>query len=98
MAIIIDGHTQCPLCDGVLGANDDTVSTTAFIGDSADPLWRFSDAGMHRACFLGWNDRESFVDRFNATVGQVVWGDGSRHRMAADGSINVDRAKDEQAG
>jgi hypothetical protein len=95
MAIIIRDKTQCALCAEILGADDDVVSTSHFIADSADPLWKYSDAGMHRSCFLDWSDRERFVDQINSTVGQTVWRNGTSHRMAADGTINVVRVRSE---
>jgi hypothetical protein len=68
-------------------AADDVVGTPHFIGDSADPLWRYSDSAMHRSCFVGWEHRDAFRAKYNATMGRRVWGNGTRHYFAADGSI-----------
>jgi hypothetical protein len=87
MAIIFRGKTGCALCGQVLAELDDIVATSHFIGDPHDPLWPFSDAGMHRACFVAWPMRAQFVERFNRTVGEKVWGNGTRHEMTEDGTI-----------
>jgi hypothetical protein len=86
MALIVTG-TKCALCDALLDGGGDLVATSAFIGDRHDPLWRFSDAAMHRPCFLAWNLRDTFVRRFNETVGGIVFGNGTHHHMREDGTI-----------
>jgi hypothetical protein len=63
------------------------VATSHFIGEPTDPLWRFSDAAMHYECFQEWEYRQEFVDKYNATIGKIVWGNGTRHHMKADGLI-----------
>ena len=92
MALILLGKTQCALCSAVLEAGDDLVSTSHFIADPKDPLWRYSDAAMHRRCFLSWPQRAAFVEKFNATVAVHVWGNGMCHRMRPDGTIVAERA------
>jgi len=63
------------------------VATSHFITNPADALHRFSDAGMHRACFLRWEYREVFVKRFNDTAGRHVSGNGRVRHMESDGTI-----------
>ncbi len=67
--------------------NDEIVATGHFIADSTDPLWRFSDAGMHKDCFLGWDQRQEFIDKYNETIGSITWGNGTYHQMKDDGAI-----------
>ena len=93
MAIIIRGRTKCSLCGDVLAEGEDLVLTSHFIADHTDPLWGYSDSGMHRQCFMGWKRRLAFVDRFNQIVGQQVFGNGMRHRMDLDGTIHVERVE-----
>lgn len=85
MAIILIGRSRCPLCDEILDSGQETVATTAFIEDVNHPLWRYSDAAMHAKCFLGWSQREAFIDGFNE-----FW--RRRHRgmrfMDPDGKIH----------
>jgi hypothetical protein len=81
MALVIGGKTSCPLCDLIIGQDDQIVGTTHFIVDTADPLWRFSDAAMHKRCFLEWDQRKAFVAKFNQFAGR------SGRRMTEDGSI-----------
>jgi hypothetical protein len=87
MAIIILGKTECSLCGIVLEEGPDIVATPHFIEDQTDPLWKYSDSGMHRRCFLAWEHRAAFVEKFNAAFGSRVWGNGTRHRMQLDGTI-----------
>ncbi|HKI36223.1 MAG TPA: hypothetical protein VKA46_30480 [Gemmataceae bacterium] len=87
MALILPGKSRCPLCDTVIRAGDDIVATTHFIGDPTDLLWNFSDAAMHKACFLAWKYREEFVAKYNAVMGSITWGNGSYHDMQPDGTI-----------
>jgi hypothetical protein len=64
MAIVMRGKSTCPLCGKVLGKDDAIVGTTHFIADQNDPLWRFSDAAMHRACFDAWEHRAEFEAKY----------------------------------
>ena len=50
MALVIAGKTQCPLCGQVIDEDDEIVMFPPFapVGHS---LARFSDAGVHAACF-----------------------------------------------
>jgi len=79
MALILRGKTECALCNIVIKDNDEVVATSHFITNKEDPLWRFSDAAMHKMCFLEWDQKELFVEKFNRTVGY--------HHMNSDGSI-----------
>ena len=81
------GHTKCPLCNAVLQAEDDLVATSHFIDTPSDSLWQFSDAAMHRHCFLSWELRPQFVARYNQIVGAITWGNGTYHHMTDDGTI-----------
>ena len=94
MALIVYGASECPLCDAVLSEGDDIIGTSHFIADESDPLWSFSDAAMHRACFLTWPLRESFVARYNKTMGVITWGNGTYHDMQPDGTIVSKRRGD----
>jgi hypothetical protein len=84
MALVLIGKTKCSICEETLMEGDDLVATTHFIADRADPLWRFSDSAMHRKCFATWNHRAEFIAKYNATVGKIVWGNNTRHRMESD--------------
>ncbi|NUO75270.1 MAG: hypothetical protein HOQ32_04575 [Lysobacter sp.] len=87
MAILILGKTQCPLCSQTIEAGQVTVSSPHFIHNPSNPLWRYSDAAMHYECFQPWERRAEFVAEYNRTIGEIVWGNGDRHRMQADGTI-----------
>lgn len=88
MALIYEG-IRCAICDRKIdiGRQGSYVATTHFIGDKSDPLWRFSDAAMHYECFQSWPHREEFVQKYNSTIGQQVWGNGTRHLMHPDGRV-----------
>jgi hypothetical protein len=87
MALILPGKTRCAICDVVLDDDADLVSTSHFIAERGHRLWSFSDAAMHRRCFLAWEHRAEFIELYNNTVGTQIWGDGTRHHMHPDGSI-----------
>ena len=60
------------------------VGTPHFITDEKQALWRFSDSGMHQACFKSWPYAEEYRRLFNQ------WSAGmTRHprQMLADGMI-----------
>jgi hypothetical protein len=88
MALIYKG-IKCAICGREIDIDlkGSYVATTHFIGDSNDPLWRFSDAAMHYECFQAWPHREEFVQKYNSTIGQRVWGNGTRHLMYPDGRV-----------
>ena len=88
MALIIYGSSRCALCGLVLERADEIVATPHFVGDPADPLWRFSDAGMHRACFVAWSLRAAFVAQFNAVAAEYVAGNGTVAHMDDAGQIS----------
>jgi hypothetical protein len=85
MAIVIRGKTMCSLCDAILSDTDDIVMFPHFISVQTHPLWRFSDSAMHRSCFAGWPQAESFRAAFNEMWSKQM----PRHprEMTADGSI-----------
>ena len=89
VALILLGKTECSICGVVINKGDDIIATTHFIADQDDPLWRFSDSAMHRSCFLGWDQRQAFVRKYNETTGAITWGNGTYHRMEDDGHISV---------
>lgn len=87
MALILLGKTECAICGEVLKDGDLLVATSAFLVDQDDPLWRFSDAAMHQICFLEWDQRRGFVEKYNQIVGPLTFGNGTYLYMEADGSI-----------
>jgi hypothetical protein len=61
------GRRQCcPLCREPIIDTDEPVVIPDFLADDADPMWPFTDAHYHRACFLHWDGRKALVARFNA--------------------------------
>lgn len=89
MALLLLGKTKCPICDEVINETQERVSSMHFIESPAHALWRFSDATMHRECFRSWPRRADFVAEFNRTIGGIRWGNGTRHLMLDDGTIEL---------
>jgi hypothetical protein len=87
MAMVLLGSAKCPLCGQVLQADQPIVLAPPFLRDPGDPLYRFSDSGMHRACFLSWDLRGEFVSRFNEAAARRVFGNGRMRRMRDDGTL-----------
>lgn len=86
MALIYEGMT-CAICEQPLDLQGPMVATSHFIEDPSDLLWRYSDAAMHYECFQQWQHRDQFVTKYNNTMGTIVWGNGTRHHMKPDGTI-----------
>jgi hypothetical protein len=74
MAILILGRSKCSICGETLHKEDDIVATTHFIGDQSDPLWQFSDSGMHRSCYETWEHRDEFTRRYRECLGGMYPG------------------------
>ena len=94
MAIVLRGKTECSICGKVILSGDEIVSTSHFIADKDDPLWRFSDSAMHHSCFIEWDHRAEFVAKFNRIAGQITFGNGTYHHMESDGIIAVLKRRD----
>jgi hypothetical protein len=90
---IARGEAYCALCGAAIRPDDDALMTPDFIADSADPHWRFSDAPMHRACFLVWDQRKVFIARYNAVARQLVAPDGSYPQMTSEGDVILRRGE-----
>lgn len=60
MALILQGKSRCSICGEILQQNDRLYATTHFFGRDHH-LWRYSDSGMHWACFIGWQHRAEFA-------------------------------------
>lgn len=89
MALLLLGKTKCPICGDVINGTQERVSSMPFIDSPSHPFWRFSDATMHLECFRNWPRRADFVVEFNRTIGSIRWGNGTRHLMLDDGTIQV---------
>ncbi len=74
MALLMWGASRCSICRELLVRGQPIVATTHFIGDPADHLARFSDSGMHAACFAGWEHRDEFAARYYAALGHTLAG------------------------
>jgi hypothetical protein len=81
------GRAHCAICSEVIRPFEEALVTSDFLADEADPLWRFNDAPMHRACFLVWDLRKEFIARYNRAARQLAARDGSYPRMTSEGDI-----------
>ena len=81
------GSAHCALCGSAIRQDEDALVTPDFLADESDPFWRFSDAPIHRACFLVWDRRKAFIARFNRAARLWVDQDGSHPRMTSEGDI-----------
>lgn len=87
MKTIGGGSAICALCREALRPDDDAVVTPDFLADDTDPFYPYSDAVMHRACFIVWDRRKAFVAHFNRIADRFKAEDGSRLRMTGDGTV-----------
>lgn len=89
---ITGGRAYCALCGEVIRPADEAFVTPDFLADDADPLWRFADAPIHRACFRVWDRRKAFVSRFNRLARRLAGPDGSYTRMTSEGELVRERS------
>lgn len=87
MRRVTAGTAICPLCRQAIRPAEDVVVTPDFLADDSDPLWPFTDAALHRNCFLLWDRRKAFVARYNGVARRLVAEDGSRPHMTGEGDI-----------
>lgn len=97
---IAAGRAYCALCGEVIRPGDDAFVTPDFLADEADPLWRFADAPMHRACFRVWDRRKTFVARYNRLARAWMTAEGTYPRMTSEGLIvrEAGRARSSRGG
>jgi len=81
------GTAICALCHEALSPAGDAVVTPDFLADEADPFYQFSDATMHRACFVVWDRRKLFIAHLNRIVRRLVADDGTHLRMTSEGDL-----------
>ena len=81
------GCAHCAICGEVIRLSEEALVTPDFLADEADPLWRFNDVLVHRACFLVWDLRQAFIARYNRAAPQLAARDGSYPRMTSEGDV-----------
>lgn len=86
------GRGHCALCREAIRPDEDALVTPDFLADETHPFWRFSDAAMHRPCFLVWDGRKSFVASYNRIAKRWPTLDGSQPHMTSEGEILWARA------
>jgi len=81
------GTATCALCHEAIRPDADVVLSPDFIAEDSDPLFCFSNAAIHRACFAVWGSRKTFVLRFNRVAAQLRYDDGTYLHMTAEGDL-----------
>jgi hypothetical protein len=81
------GTALCALCREAIQPGADAVVTPDLLADEADPFFRFSDASMHRVCFVHWEWRKAFVTHFNRVARRLLAGEGGYPQMTAEGEL-----------
>jgi len=81
------GTAICALCHQAITTDADAVVTPDFLANDADSFFRFSDATMHRACFVVWDRRKAFVAHFNRVARSFVAEDGAYLQMSSEGEL-----------
>jgi hypothetical protein len=92
------GAAHCAICGAPILRGEEALVTPDFLADDTDPLWRFADAAIHRACFVVWDRRKAFVARFNAVSQQLRGPDGSYPHMTSEGEIVLSTPCDDLRG
>jgi hypothetical protein len=88
---IASGRAHCALCGEAIPPAEDAFVTPDFLADESDPLWRFSDAPMHRACFRVWDRRKEFVARYNRLARHWSASGLAFPRMTSEGDLRPGR-------
>ncbi len=57
------------------------------LGSSHATRFRFSDATVHRACFVVWDRRKAFIAHFNRVARSFVAEDGAYLQMSSEGEL-----------
>jgi hypothetical protein len=86
MALLILGHSECPICGVHLQKDDEIFATSGCWTEPDHPLFEFQDAAMHRNCFDAWPLRAEFVASFNQYYTKQPVG---AREMLEDGSIRA---------
>lgn len=60
MALIFLGKTPCSICGKTLQETSEIISWGAFLNKTYQ-LWKYSDSGMHIACFDNWEHKDEFT-------------------------------------
>lgn len=85
MALVILEKTPCSTCGKPLMKGQEIVSFSPFVADQRDPLYRFSDAAFHRACFANEPLAEAAIRR--STEVRTRSGPGNRSCIVCDEQI-----------
>jgi|SRR5918994_7432253 hypothetical protein len=94
MERIRSGRAYCAICGEVIRPEEDALVSPDFLADETDPFWRFSDAPMHRACFLVWDRRKAFIARYNRMARRWLAPDGSHLHLTSEGDIVTRQRRD----
>jgi len=72
MAIIFEGLSKCVLCRQTLDSINEIMAAPPLTSNTKDPLFVFSDAGMHITCLNGHPLKESLL--YNIQQGDKIRG------------------------
>jgi len=77
MAIVFEDHSKCPLCNKILNNAEEYILFPPFIGNKKDPLFIFSDNGVHVKCLnehpLG-KHALLYLEKYDANIQSVKSG------------------------
>lgn len=84
MAIIFEGLSKCVLCGQTLNSVDEITAAPPLTSNTKDPLFVFSDAGMHIACLDGHPLKDSLfyqIEQLDNVTG------ATKPRCIVDGNL-----------
>lgn len=84
MALIFLGSTPCAVCGQTLLEGDDIRGLPAF-APVGHPLYLYSDAGFHAACFEAWPEREEALRLIEADKREFIKSDYFKEMVAKYG-------------
>lgn len=67
MAIYLSGISKCQICHKQIFDGEKRTSFTFFIDDENDPFWKYQDAVYHYDCFINWDEKMGFLEKYEAS-------------------------------
>ena len=68
MALIFLGKTECTLCGKILIDGDEIIGLPP-ISDTAHPLYKYFDTGMHKSCYNEWDKKDEIQAAVTKEIG-----------------------------
>ncbi len=79
--------TRCALCHAAFRAGEEVIELPDFVASETHPLYPYSGARVHRACYLFWDRRKAFAAAYNRVARRLGEADGFYLHLTAEGDL-----------